>query len=465
MRGQQPRQVELPPERGARVALGGTLPVAVAPSGTTSPIGRSAAITFQVAPRAAQLAQQPARLALAQEPAVGGRSRGPAELASLNVRMSSTNRSSSVPVVEHPVDAALGVRRDVGHRHVVVEGPVRPGGEDVDALLGVADVVEDLAGVPVVEDLVVVPLAHLRGLGEERAPVVGQQVVLVLPAEVLQGLGDLGLGLGGDVAPRRPVGQHHGLLDGPVGVDVVAAAQEEVGVTRAHRVGDAEPAQVGVDAPSLAGDVARPQEPDVVAASGRHPEPARHRLAAAARVVEVDGADPVVQVATVRAVREVVERDLAGEVGGRCHDRATHERRVPERRVTRDLGDQSGRPVGAAPEHGAAVADVAGLHAVRERRPTRADQGRGGPGGTGGAGGGRPARGEGQPGGGRDESGAAQEGAAGQWTRFPSHGPHVHPARRPPGGVRVSSGRTVVDARLPPVGIRRVSAGGGTVEA
>jgi hypothetical protein len=108
----------------------------------------------------------------------------------------------------------------------------------------------------------------------ERADVAVQQVVAVPAAELGQcfrHLGDLGRH---QVAPQASVRQPHLRLDRPVGVDRVAAVDEEVGAGAAHRLVSAEAAAALVDAPALAGGVARPQEAHVAARRRRGAEAA-----------------------------------------------------------------------------------------------------------------------------------------------------------------------------------------------
>jgi hypothetical protein len=77
-----------------------------------------------------------------------------------------------------------------GDREVLVKGLRRAGREHVDHLLRVAriraDVGEDLARVPVVRDLVVVPLHDDRCLRVEAAEILVEQVVPPLTAELRQ---------------------------------------------------------------------------------------------------------------------------------------------------------------------------------------------------------------------------------------------------------------------------------------
>jgi len=105
------------------------------------------------------------------------------------------------PVAQHPVDPA-GVVEARLDRQVLVERLRGAGGQHVRPLLGVARVLQDLAGPPVVVHLVVVPLVELRRLAQQCAPVVGEQVVAELPAELVQCLGHLGFLRGDQVVPQ-----------------------------------------------------------------------------------------------------------------------------------------------------------------------------------------------------------------------------------------------------------------------
>jgi hypothetical protein len=121
---------------------------------------------------------------------------------------------------------------------------------------------------------VVVPLVDLGDLGREALVVLVEQVVGVLAAVLLEGLGDLRLLLGDHVVPDPAVGQRHRLDQRPVGVHGVAAVQQEVGAAPAHRLEEREAAVRGIDAPALADHVARPDETDVAAVNrGRVSEP------------------------------------------------------------------------------------------------------------------------------------------------------------------------------------------------
>jgi hypothetical protein len=95
----------------------------------------------------------------------------------------------------------LGVNRD---RRELEHRALGPAGQQRAALHRVAVVLQNALVKPVVGDLVVVPLDVLGDLGREAADVLVHQVVLVVAAELVEGLGDLGFLLGHDVLPHAP---------------------------------------------------------------------------------------------------------------------------------------------------------------------------------------------------------------------------------------------------------------------
>ncbi len=201
-------------------------------------------------------------------------------------------------------------------------------------------------------------------LGVEPAKVLVEQVVAEVAAELGERLGDLRLLLGRDVPPGAAVGQGRGRGDRTVGVDVVAAAQEEVGVELPHRVVDPVAAEVRVDAPALPRQVPRPQEPHPVAPPyRRRTEGAGHRLTGAARVVRVGEQHAVVD---LLARRQPVQPGRTGEVGARTEQRTVPAAGVAERLGGGRLDDHPGRPVGPHPHQ-----PRVGGHIARSARPTR----------------------------------------------------------------------------------------------
>ncbi len=327
--------------------------------------------------------------------------------------------------VRHAAVDAAAVAGCLTDGHELLEGLLCTGGQDVDIGHRVPGVVEDLARVPVVGRLVVVPLGEDGDLGVEAPDVVVEQVVLVVAAELGQRLRHLGLLLRGDVATHPAVGQGDLGLDGAVGVDGVTAVDEEVGLETAHGLVDRHAAHVGVDAPALAGGVARPHQADVAGAGGRGAEVADDRLALDASVVQVLEADAVED---VLAGRQAVEVDLGSEVARLVGNGTQETARSAERLGGSDLDHHATGSIGAGPHHRAGGGHVAALHTVGDHRPvgTHAEQ----PAGLG-----HDHRGVGDHAGG--DGTAAELEASGQeaptaerataGSTVPNHGPHSQP--------------------------------------
>ena len=107
----------------------------------------------------------------------------------------------------------------------------------------VAFVFLEITGVvPVVAHLVIVPEHDLGHLGVESPHVLVEQVVFVVAAELVQRLGDFRFGLGDDVLPHRAVVQFDLRGHVLVGVDGVAAVDEDIRFGAAHRVVELEAA-------------------------------------------------------------------------------------------------------------------------------------------------------------------------------------------------------------------------------
>ena len=229
----------------------------------------------------------------------------------------------------------------------------------------VARVVEHLARVPVVDRLVVVPLAEHGHLGVEAPDVHVLEVVAVVAAELGERLGHLRLLRDHDVAPHGPVGQGDGLGDRAVGVDRVARVDEEVGGEGAPGLVGAHATARRVDAPALAGGVPAPGEGHVGPGGRGGAQPAHGRLAAPlgpGDVLEDHAVEDVLargQPAQRHARRQV--RALRGE-------RAAHPARAGEGLRGRPLHDHAGLAVGPRPHHAARRRDLAALHAVGDER-------------------------------------------------------------------------------------------------
>jgi hypothetical protein len=261
-------------------------------------------------------------------------------------------------------------RRD---RQPLEERLVRARREHVGALLGVAVVGQDLARVPVVVGLVVVPLVDLRHARGEGTQVVVEQVVGERAAEVVERLGDLRLRGRDDVAPGPAAWQRDRLGQRAVGVDGVAAAEEEIRLQLGHRLEDPVAADVGVDPPALAREVAAPGERHVAALAWRGGERADRRLRARLVAVEVLERHPVED---LLAGREILDEDLAGEVVVGGEDRAAQRPRVVEARRGGDVDEHPAGPVGARPDDPGVGGDVAALDAVGELGSRAQERGR-----------------------------------------------------------------------------------------
>ena len=228
------------------------------------------------------------------------------------------------------------------------ERAFRPRGEERHALHLVSVVLVEVAGlVPVVAGLVIVPERDLRHFRIESPHVIVEQVVLVLAAELVERLGRLRFRLGDDVAPERSVVQFDLRRHRLIGVDRVAAVDEEVGLGTAHRVVQLEAAPLLVDAPALADRVCRPRDRHVSAGRrglGR-PEASAVRLAPGLEIREVLEEDAIEDTLAGRQIRE---DHACGEVG-RVERRRSHStKRVLEFLGRRVFDDETGRTIGAS---------------------------------------------------------------------------------------------------------------------
>jgi hypothetical protein len=102
----------------------------------------------------------------------------------------------------------------------------------------------------------VVPLRQGWHLGIERPQISVEQIVFVIAAELGEGAGNPRLLFGDDVPPYLSIRKLALRRDRTIGIDVVAAVDEEIRPVLEHgRVG-AHPAAGFVDAPAAAGGVA-----------------------------------------------------------------------------------------------------------------------------------------------------------------------------------------------------------------
>ncbi len=289
-------------------------------------------------------------------------------------------RAAVAPHVEHeevevrpasdPTVHTVRLRAATGQRRELEHGALRPGGEEPRALDRVPVVLEHALVEPVVRHLVVVPLDVLRGLRVESPHVLVHQVVAVVAAILLERLRDLRLGLGHEVLPGAAPGEIDLGLEGAVGVDHVAAVDEEVRLEAAHHLVEAHAAPRGVDPPALPGGVAGPHERHVAAVHGRRPEAPDHGRAGRLHVAEVEERHPVED---VLARGQAGERHLRGIACLRQRRGAHDAARVLEALGGGVFDEHAGRAVRRAPHDRPLGGDLAGLHAEgqgRARRPS-----------------------------------------------------------------------------------------------
>ena len=138
-----------------------------------------------------------------------------------------------------------------------------------------------------------------------------------------------------------------------------------------HRPEDAVAAEVGIDAPALAGDVRAPDERNVALVGRRRPERTRLRLAQHGRVAEILQRDPVLDAPAGRKPRHP---HLAREVGSAGQDRPFDPLRSPAVPTVEDLHEHPAWPVRARPDDARPHRDLTALDPVRDDR-TRAHEG------------------------------------------------------------------------------------------
>src|SRR5262249_48225861 len=156
--------------------------------------------------------------------------------------------------------------------------------------------------------------------------------------------------------------------DRTIGIDVVAAVDEELRIAPAHRLVDLHAAEVRIDAPVLAGGVAAPNEANVAAAlaaaepvlvvvrqTAQHHAAAFDRRAQRALVREALEAGADEYLTTGRQVHEVLARDEVGVLERVGADHALH---VAPIGIEAVLDDQPRRPIAAAPYHQGTVLRV-----------------------------------------------------------------------------------------------------------
>ena len=212
--------------------------------------------------------------------------------------------------------------------------------------------------------------SHWANIGTSalKAPeVLVHQVVGILPAELAESLGVLGLFLDQDVLPDLAVRHFLFGFERAVSIDGVAGVDEEGGFDRAHGLVHLHAAPVEIDAPTLAGCVAGPDEADVLLRGRRRPKGAdRIGLAHDLVVGEIDHGDLVVNLLAGRQAGQVHFRGVVpGLEGGGATDCPA----IGETFLRRQFHHHARGLVGAGPEDGAVAEEVAGLYTIGKRWP------------------------------------------------------------------------------------------------
>ena len=275
-------------------------------------------------------------------------------------------------VADLAIDAA-GLGHGLAHGQEFVKGAAGARGKGERILLAERLLRQRLVRPPRLHHFVVVPQRKARHRGVERAQIVVEQIVFVIAAIIGERFGRFRLLFGDDAAPDAAVGQFLLRDDGAVGINIVAAMDEEVGLIVAHGGVAAHAAACRIDAPALAHRVARPQEGDRAPVFRRRAEMPDLRLTEHRRgqILEAEAIEDVL----VR--RQVLDQRLCGEIGFR---QRVDEHRAPDVAEAvggRDLDQHARGTVSARPDHAGIDRHVARLHAVSDLRPVRREAQRG----------------------------------------------------------------------------------------
>jgi hypothetical protein len=170
------------------------------------------------------------------------------------------------------------------------------------------------------------------------------------------------------VLPHRSIRERHLLGQRSVRVDGVAAVDEEVRTPSPHRLVQAHPAPLGIDAPALAGGVGRPRERHIVQPLRRRQKAALRGHARIARAGEIFEPHAVENALSGRQLGEIDAPRKSARLarGGSHHPACTLER--PGGRI---FDDHARRAIGAAPEDCAVARDITARNARANRRPRR----------------------------------------------------------------------------------------------
>src|SRR3974377_1475494 len=135
-------------------------------------------------------------------------------------------------------------------------------------------------------------------------------MLLLIAAIGGERLGRLRFLLGHDAAPQRAIGQFPCRRDRTIGIDVVAAMDEEIRRIAVHGSVAAHAATREVDAPALADVVARPDERDRASVGGRGAEMSNFGLAEhrAGKILKADAIENIL------SRWQIVEQRFGGEV-------------------------------------------------------------------------------------------------------------------------------------------------------
>ncbi len=237
-------------------------------------------------------------------------------------------------------------------------------GKRDDIVAGAPSPSKRLARAPVIGDLVIVPLREHRHLGIECPHISVEQIVFVIAAKVRERARNLGLLLGDQVPPHRSVRKLALRRDRTIGVDVVAAMDEEIGPSFQHgRIG-AHAAARFIDAPTAAGGIARPDEghaapfpwrgtkvPDVLLAEDRE-----------RKILEANAIEYVL------SGRQALDQRLGREIRLRQRIHGGGAQDISEAVAGGDLDQHARRPIGARPHDTGIDRRITRLDAVRDER-------------------------------------------------------------------------------------------------
>jgi hypothetical protein len=106
--------------------------------------------------------------------------------------------------------------------------PGRPRHKAGSAVLGVTGLIGGTDRRPVIGHFMVVPLRQHRHLCIEGAQILVEQVVFVVAAKLRDVFGDDGFFFRDEISPEAAIGQFQFGLDRTVGINVIAAMNEEV---------------------------------------------------------------------------------------------------------------------------------------------------------------------------------------------------------------------------------------------